>query len=871
MSRPAADAASADAPVRRAARAVRGVWLIVALVIAIAGASATWLHRELGQRAQAAAVRQAEAVARSAEAALNRSLLNIDLLLAGLAELPGLLTDPASAPQAVALPPDAQRAPQLLRALVDQRLLVRDLFLLDASGHVVAAAHEATSRLGPNLPAGFADRVRRHPTPVLAISEPAMHFGTGERVLYLARPLGPPAAPGLLAVASVPVAELTTMMAPSMPLPGLQIALENERGALLASVPPSDALLGRVLPPAPAELVGDGRARLRPSRLGEGLQFASTQATIYPWVTVTAGLSDASVAAAAQSERTTTVAIAAATVVLALAFGALAQVWLARLAAASASAVAARQALEEALASVDEGFLLWDADDRIVTWNQRYLALFPHLRDVVAPGVSLAQVARAASRRMMPDADEATREAWIADRVARRDADGLEHEQRLPDGRIVSAVERRTATGGMVSVYRDVTRERAAAQELERARRAAEAASEAKARFLATMSHEIRTPLNGVLGMNGLLLGTPLDPKQRLYVETIRSSGEALLAILNDVLDMSKLEAGRVALEPSPFDPSALVDEVAALLGARAAAKGIWLEVEHAAGAPARLEGDAGRIRQVLFNLMGNAVKFTERGGVTVRTLARPLGNGRTTWTVVVRDSGIGIAPQALPTLFDRFTQADNRISRQFGGSGLGLAITRELVVLMGGTIQVDSRLGEGSEFRVELPLRVLEAAPRDRPVDEAGAEDRAVAHAEDGAEVGAGGAPAGARALRVLVAEDNRINQLLLTAMLTQLGHFADVVGNGREAVQQVQAAPYDLVLMDIQMPEMDGISAARAIRALPGAAGRVPIVAVSAAVLPEQRASCRAAGMVDFVSKPVDLARLAQAITGAAAAAAV
>lgn len=836
-------------------RARRGVWLAAGLFSLLVVGVAVWLLGQIGHSAERAAVREAEALARDAETKLNRNLLQLDLLLAGIEHLPGMRGPDVAAPAALS---------PMLRAFVDQRLLLRDLVLLDARGQVLAAAHQTTPRLGPGLPPGFLARVRDQPAPELVVAPPAIHPGTGERVIHLARAIGPRGPGRLVALATLPVSELVTLLSPPLPIDGLWIAVETQDGLLLASMPPSDSLLGRVRP-------WNAQPGAEPGHLGAGRldgepSFAATRSTIYSSVRVTAGIRADAVLASTAGARFATLAITGVFVALALAAGALAQTAILRLMAARAAAESARQVLEEALASIDESFLLWGPDDRLVAWNERFLALFPHLRPVVRVGLHVSEIAAAAARALLPDADEATRRAWAADRMAARRRDGREFEQHLPGGVIVATAERRTANGGVVSISRDVTAQRAAAAELERARRAAEAANEAKTRFLATMSHEIRTPLNGVLGMNSLLLATKLDDRQRMYAQTIHRSGQALLAIINDILDLSRLEAGRMALEPAPFDPCALVDEVAALLRPRAAEKGVAMTALHGAALPARLLGDAGRIRQILVNLAGNAVKFTERGRIELASDARARDDGGVDWLLAVRDTGIGIPAQALPTLFDRFTQADSGIARQFGGSGLGLAISRELAGLMGGAIEVDSRPGEGSEFRVTLPLPAAdEVVAGPAPATGAGAPALAASASPGTTPDCPAPGPAPARHLRVLVAEDNPVNQMLLAAMLEQLGHTAELVGDGREALERVQQQPYDLVLMDIQMPVLDGVAAARAIRRLPGAAGSVPIVAVSANVLAEQRAEYRDAGMNDLVTKPIDMARLTDAIGAA------
>jgi PAS domain S-box-containing protein len=526
------------------------------------------------------------------------------------------------------------------------------------------------------------------------------------------------------------------------------------------------------------------------------------------------------------------------------------------------------------------------------------------------------------------------------------------------------------APGGateMQSVGRDVTERTETGRALAEARDTAEAASRAKSRFLAMASHEIRTPLNGILGMTDLLLDTRLTPEQTTYVKAAKASGDALLSLVEDILDFSKIEAGKLELDLAPFSPLALAEEAVELLGPRAQAKGLGIGCDVDEALPQSVTGDATRLRQVLLNLAGNAIKFTETGGVAVT-----VGRGDTPDQIVfeVRDTGIGVAPEQQARIFLEFEQADGGNARRSGGTGLGLAISRRIVERMGGTIAVESEPGQGAAFRFTLPLvAAAPAAPAfsppslagrtvlivaaDRPdaallerrltrwgaaVTRAGAAgwrdavaakpfdtvliDVAVEAAEaalreigDGIaqrfvlltpaerphlprlkEAGCTGylvkpvraaslaarlmgdapfedAPAveppaatqAGRNLAILVAEDNEINALLARSLLTRLGHRPVMVTDGAAAVAAWQAAhaagtPFDAVLMDVQMPGMDGLEATRNIRAAEADAARprCAIVALTANVLGEDRAACLAAGMDDFLVKPLDRERL-------------
>jgi len=377
----------------------------------------------------------------------------------------------------------------------------------------------------------------------------------------------------------------------------------------------------------------------------------------------------------------------------------------------------------------------------------------------------------------------------------------------------------------VLSINRDVT-ERRKAEALRLAKEAAERTAQAKTQFLVNMSHEIRTPMAGVIGLSDLLLATGLEQRQHEYVRLIQSSAVSLLRVIDDILDFSKIEAGKLSFEDVPFDVGTVLREVVELLRLGAAAKGTSLQLHGIESLPDWVRGDPGRLRQVLMNLVGNAVKFTEGGAVNVRAETKPGGKIH----LRVEDTGVGIPLDAQEKLFELFSQGDETTSRRFGGTGLGLAISKRIVEAMGGEIGFESTPGRGSTFwiTVELQRTTTPAARNDAP------------------------ARRPERSLRILTAEDNPINQVVITEHLKRFGHEVTAVNNGMEVLEAIQAGMYDLVLMDCQMPYLDGYEATRLIRQLPDPVGRTPIIALTAHALREELEKCLAAGMNDVITKP-------------------
>ncbi|WP_099826506.1 ATP-binding protein [Oceaniglobus indicus] len=493
--------------------------------------------------------------------------------------------------------------------------------------------------------------------------------------------------------------------------------------------------------------------------------------------------------------------------------------------------------LAEVLEAMDQGLLVYDTQpdgqNDIVLCNARCARLMDLPPDLCQPGANLTEMLRHCVRRGdFRNQDQGLR----ALRLAARDSvpflltpgDGQRH---------IRLAVMPTSFGGGVVTFTDVTTIERRKRSVEEARIAAIDASHAKSAFLAAMSHEIRTPMNGIIGMAELLCDSDLDPKSALFARTILESGAALLDVIGDVLDFSKIEAGKMTLNMAPVDIAALSSEVCALLQPRADAAGLRLTRDLAPDLPVWWCGDATRLRQILLNLIGNAIKFTHEGHIVLRLRSEAAGGLR----IEVEDSGIGIPPDKLNLIFDAFEQVDHLGDRQYEGTGLGLAITRRLVTLMGGALGARSTVGEGTLFSVDLPL--LRVHPADVP--QGAVPDRASE------------ARVHLRGKNILVAEDNRTNQLVIRHMLTPLGAILRFATDGVEAVAAFTATRPDLVIMDMSMPRLSGTDAAREMRRIETGA-RCPILALTGNALAQDRADCLAAGMDGFLSKPVRKAAL-------------
>ncbi len=509
-----------------------------------------------------------------------------------------------------------------------------------------------------------------------------------------------------------------------------------------------------------------------------------------------------------------------------------------------------RRSEERLRLALDSGRLaFWDCDPDTgqMVWSDREMDLLGYTSHSVTPSFE------AWLARVHPE-DRPRIDAALAALSSGASTMEMEHRVIHPDGKVLwlrATVRIVTSEGGhkvrILGTNIDITADVLAREDLKRAKKAAEAATQAKSDFLAAMSHEIRTPMNAVLGMAELLRTTPLTPNQHHLLNTVLSSGDVLLTLVNSILDFSRVEAGQIDLTEAPVDLRRCVEEIVELLSLRAAEKSLTLKALVDVRVPTSLLTDATRVRQVLFNVVGNAVKFTERGNVTVTMCSKAVETGLHEVEIAVTDTGPGIAADALQGLFLPFHQVDRSLARRFGGAGLGLAISQRLCQLMGGGIQVTSQVGKGSTFRCTFRAR---SVPLSAPLPQLPPSIFDATFASRFPH-------------RILVAEDDAISRDVVELMLEHLGYTADFATNGREALEALERESYDFVLMDVQMPELDGLDATRRLRQRN--IKHLWIVGLSAHAFQSSRDEAMAAGMNDYLTKPVSVASLAEAFNRA------
>ena len=778
--------------------------------------------------------------------AINRSLFQVDTTLASLPELLGPV---------LAMPGrdrlDEAALNNQLRHINSQNFAYRDLLLVDQSGRAVAAALPASRRRSLQAPIGPAYVSVGLSAGGLIVSEPVRNTTSGEWSIFFARPLSLPGLGQVHAVAEVQVPVLVSLMAPGIETPGLRIWLERSGGIILAATEQDHP--SRLARP-PAESAGPS---IHASRLDGQEVIGNSWQTLYPALRLTAEMEVDAALAGWREGRDRTVLVSALFAVLTIALMVALIVWLAQRDGAEADRLAWRRQLEDALDSMADGFVMFDADDRLVVANRSYRDMYSVSAPFIRPGALFDDIIREGARRgqypqlgMTPN--EAEIDGFVEElKQRRRDGNLRQFERLLLDGRWLMLTERLMPDGGIVGIRTDITELKRAMAELGTARDVAQRASAAKGMFLARMSHELRTPLNAVLGFAELLLQNgELGTSQREQLGLVYNAAAHLRDVVNTLLDLSKAEARSLDMKPRAIALRPLAEVCAALVAPEVERRRIALALDVEATLPPTVLVDPLCLRQILLNLLSNAVKFTPAAGRVVMRLRQP----RAGWVrIEVEDSGTGIPEDKRVLLFRDYSQIGAPVEPGAPSTGLGLAISAQLVAAMGGQIGCDSAPVRGALFWVELPMpAVQEAEAAPAAATPAAAAMPATPEQPPAAE------PDAPRPLRLLVADDILVNRTLARVMLEKVGHVVDLVADGMAAVEAVQRTHYDVVLMDVQMPVMDGLEATRRIRALDGPASRVVIIALSASAMTDQVEACLEAGMDGHLAKPINRAQL-------------
>jgi signal transduction histidine kinase/CheY-like chemotaxis protein/HPt (histidine-containing phosphotransfer) domain-containing protein len=819
-------------------RFLRHAVLFAALGLLVAQIVATALMVNRAKDAQiAAALDSLNKIVRSTEAAINRSFVQVDAMLAGLPAVlapfqrEGLL--------------EIHQVNRVLRELNNQNFTYRDILLIGQDGLPVATALPVSRRRRLPLPSAssFAEVAARGGS--VLIGGPVLNANTGEWTLFFARNIVLPTLGPVMAVAEVPVPVVQSILSSAGESLGLRVTLERDDGTLLASIPHDETRIGQKLVPPAASLVGAATSNSVVSRFTSELVFAAIRPTLYPALAVAVTLEVNTALSGWYADRRRAFVVSGALgMMILLVTGAL-MVGLRQRERVEDERATARRTLENALESMSDGFVMFDPDDRLIACNSRYKDFYKISAPFIVPGALFDDIMREGALRGQYPQAQGDIETFVTESKAFHRGNHPPMERLLPDGRWVLITERRTPDGGVVGIRTDITPLKRAMQDLATARDTARAAGEAKSQFLARMSHELRTPLNGILGFSELLLDDPrLHDHQRDKLRTLNNAGKHLLELVNGLLDLSKIESGRMELATRAFPLQEVIQSSAALVAPDVMRKKLEFTLNLDPRLPKSVMGDPTRLRQVILNLLSNAVKFTPSGG-SIYFIARRKDTERL--RIEVRDTGPGVSPENQRLIFEDFVQIASMTQSEALGTGLGLAITSRLVKQMGGEIGCQSNSGAGSTFWIEIPL-VMAETPEGVP--ETPQQDLPAMAAQS--------------RLRILVVDDVKANRDVAGALLASLGHDISFAGGGAEALEKLPTEAFDLVLMDLQMPQMDGFEAARAIRVMPDPLGKVPIFALTASVMPDQIAAAQAAGMNGHIGKPLTRQALATALSG-------
>lgn len=819
-------------------RFLRHAVLFAALALLIAQIVATTLLVNRAKEAQiSAAIDSLNKIGRSTEAAINRSFVQVDAMLAGL---PAVL-----APLQREGRLEVSQVNRVLRELNNQNFTYRDILLIGSDGLPVATALPVSRRRRLSLPSvsAFAEVAARGGS--VLIGGPVLNANTGEWTLFFARNIILPTLGPVMAVAEVPVPVVQSILSGAGESLGLRVTLERDDGTLLASVPHDETRIGQKLFPPAASLRRLVTAEQIKSRFTPEMVFAAVRPTLYPALTVAVTLEVDTALSGWYADRSRAFLVSGALGLMILLVAGALMVGLRQRERVEDERANARRTLENALESMSDGFVMFDPDDRLIACNSRYKDFYKISAPFIVPGALFDDIMREGALRGQYPQAQGDIEKFVSDSKAFHRGNHPPMERLLPDGRWVLITERRTPDGGVVGIRTDITPLKRAMQDLATARDTARAAGEAKSQFLARMSHELRTPLNGILGFSELLLDdTRLADDQRDKIRNLNNAGKHLLELVNGLLDLSKIESGRMEFATRAFLLSEVIQSCAALMVPDITRKRLEFTLNIDQRLPKAVLGDPTRLRQVILNLLSNAVKFTPSDGSIYLQAKR---KGAAKLCIEVRDTGPGISEENQRRIFEDFVQISSMTPSEALGTGLGLAITSRLVKQMGGDIGCQSNPGAGSIFWIEIPL-VLAEAPE-------------IAQEDSGRSILA---QANAQRLHILVVDDVKTNRDVAGALLCNMGHEVIFATSGYEALEKLLVSHFDLVLMDLQMPQMDGFATARAIRDMPTPLGQIPIFALTASVMPEQIAAAHEAGMNGHIGKPLGRETLAAALAG-------